>query len=238
MGLSSVIQTALSGMNAATAWVDVTADNLANAQTPGFKATTVQFATLMPQTQSLGSGSAALSGGTNPIQVGSGVEVAATSHDFSQGSIVTSEEPALLALEGEGLFILQGSGGQRSYTRQGQFGLNSDGELVTPAGDRLLGFGVDAQGNLDRSQLRPLRVQVDSSTSAAHGGVSILRSYAVARDGHLVGNYSDGTNRTLGQLQLAVRQSGGPGGSRGKQVPGHDGLGLSDHVRSGSKRSG
>lgn len=203
MGLSSVMQTALSGMNAATAWIDVTADNLANSQTPGFKATTIQFATLMPQTASFGSGPIAASAGTNPIQVGSGVEVAATNRDFSQGSIVTSDQPALLALDGEGLFILRGAGGQRNYTRDGQFSLNSDGELVTPDGDRLLGFGVDAEGNLDRSQLRPLSVRLGSATPAANGGVSILRSYAIARDGRVVGYYSDGTNRTLGQLQVA-----------------------------------
>ena len=51
----AVVYTALSGMNAATTMVDVSADNLANAETPGFKAGTVQFGTLTPETLSFGS---------------------------------------------------------------------------------------------------------------------------------------------------------------------------------------
>src|SRR2546430_638442 len=158
MGLSSVMQTALSGMSAATTIIDVTADNLANAETPGFKAGTVQFATLSPLTESFGAPITAGNAGANPIQIGRGVQVAGTGRDFSQGPIVTSDQPALLALEGEGLFILQGPDGGRRYTRDGQFSLNADGELVTANGDRLLGFGVDSQGNIDRTHLTPLTI--------------------------------------------------------------------------------
>src|SRR4051812_34088106 len=100
MGLSSVMYTALSGMNAATTLVDVSADNLANAQTPGFKAGTVQFGTLTPETLSFGSPVVAGSAGSNPIQVGQGVMVSGITRDFSQGSIATSDQPGLLALDG------------------------------------------------------------------------------------------------------------------------------------------
>jgi flagellar hook protein FlgE len=203
MGLSSVMQTALSGMSAATTIIDVAADNLANSQTPGFKAGAVQLATLSPLTELLGAGVTASSAGVNPIQIGRGVQVAATSRDFSQGTIVTSSQPALLALDGEGLFILRGPGGIRWYTRDGQFSLNADGELVTADGDRVLGFGVDAQGNIDRTRLAPLTIQLGSSIASASGGVSILQRYSVDRDGKIVGYYSDGVSRKLGQLRLA-----------------------------------
>src|SRR5262245_50842419 len=135
MGLSTVMQTALSGMNAATASIDVTANNLANYQTPGFKAGSVRLATLAPQTNSFGGP------GSNPIQFGSGVQVVAIDRDFSQGSIQISDQPALLALDGEGLFILQSNDGGQLFTRDGQFHLNADGELVTTDGYRVLGFG-------------------------------------------------------------------------------------------------
>jgi len=203
MGLLTVMNTALSGMSAATTLIDVTADNLANLQTPGFKAGSVHFATLAPQTVSLGSAVGRGSAGANPIQIGSGVQVAAADRDFSQGPIVTSDQPGLLALEGEGFFIVQGSDGVRRYTRDGQFRLNADGELVTAEGDRLLGFGVDALGNVDHSQLVPLTVHLGSSVVGAGGSPAILQSYAVSRDGRIVGQYSDGVSRTLGQLRLA-----------------------------------
>jgi len=108
-----------------------------------------------------------------------------------------------LALDGEGLFILQGPGGERLYTRSGQFHLDSEGNLVTAEDDRLLGFGVDGSGALDRTQLRPLSVRIGSAAPSQGGGVAILRSFSVSRTGGLVGRYSDGSSRTLGQLRLA-----------------------------------
>src|SRR4051812_27232093 len=197
MGLSNVMQTALSGMNAATTMIDVVANNLANAQTNGFKAGSVQLATQTPQTLSAGGS------GSNPLQIGSGVQVVGIGTVQSQGPIATSDQPALLALDGEGLFVLQGTSGGRVYTRDGNFKLNSDGELVTAEGDRVLGFGIDASGQIDRRQLGPLSIHLGSTVVGANGTAATLRSYSIARDGRVVGQYSDGVNRTLGQLRLA-----------------------------------
>jgi flagellar hook protein FlgE len=173
MGLSTVMQTALTGMNAATTIVEVSANNLANYQTPGFKASDVQLATLGPH--------------------GNGVQVAGYDVDFSQGPIRAGDQLPLLALEGEGFFILEGNDGERLFTRDGRFHLNAAGELVTFEGARVLGFGVDAEGPVDRSQLRPLSIQLGSS----------LRNYSIGKSGRIVGHYSDGSSRTLGQLRLA-----------------------------------
>jgi len=203
MGLLSVMYTALSGMNAATTIVDVSADNLANAETPGFKAATVQFGTLTPETLSFGSPVVTGNAGTNPMQIGQGVQVSGITRDFSQGSIVTSDQLPLLALDGEGLFILQGPGGQRLYTRDGHFSLNSNGELVTAQGDKVLGFMADAQGNIDTSQLVPIKVHIGSLAAGAGGTLASLQSYSVGRDGTITGHYSDGVPRTLGQLRIA-----------------------------------
>jgi flagellar hook protein FlgE len=173
MGLSTVMQTALSGMNAATTIVEVSAYNIANYQTPGFKASEVHLATLAPH--------------------GSGVQVAGYEVDFSQGPIRTDDQLPLLALEGEGFFILEGNDGERLFTRDGRIHLNAAGELVTFDGARVLGFGVDAQGQIDRSQLRPIAIHLGTN----------LRSYSISGSGRVVGHYSDGINRTLGQLRLA-----------------------------------
>jgi flagellar hook protein FlgE len=195
MGLSTVMQTALSGMNAASISIEVAANNLANLQTRGFKASNVQLATLASQ--------AGAGGGSGAIQIGQGVYVAAIGSDFSQGTIVTDDQPALLALDGKGFFILEGPDRQRRYTRDGQFGLNADGELVTKNGERVLGFGVDAEGNIDESRLAPLSIRLGSSVAGANGTAATLRSYSVSKSGRIIGHYSDGRSRTLGQLRLA-----------------------------------
>src|SRR5437763_12409701 len=167
MGLASVMQTALSGMNAATSMIDVVANNLANSQTDGFKSGSVRLATLTPQTISVAGNS-----GANPIQIGTGVQVVGVEPDQSQGQITTSDQPALLALDGEGMFILQGTSGGRVYARDGNFKLNADSELVTAEGDRVLGFAVGADGQIDRSQLAPLTIRVGSTVVGAGGTVA------------------------------------------------------------------
>jgi flagellar hook protein FlgE len=143
MSLSSVLQTAASGISAAEFSLGVIANNLANCLTPGFKASRVALATQMPQTRSSGAAPTAHDGGRNPVQVGTGVFAAEVSTDFSQGSIALDSSPTSLAIQGEGFFILEGSGGERLYTRDGRFSINAEGELVSAGGHRVLGLGGD-----------------------------------------------------------------------------------------------
>src|SRR5262245_9231027 len=131
MGLASPITTALTGMQAAESQIDVIGNNLANSQTNGYKQSTIQFATQFLQTRSLGSSPTANNGGTNPRQVGLGVKVNGITPEFTQGTIEGSANPSDLAIEGDGFFIVEGSQGQRLYTRNGQFRTNANNELVT-----------------------------------------------------------------------------------------------------------
>jgi len=203
MSLGTVMQTALSGMNAATSIVQVTASNVANLQTPGFKASRVQLATQAPQTLSLGSLPGTGNAGVNPVQIGSGVTTAGIDVDWSQGPIIADDQPPLLALEGEGLFILEGREGGRVYARDGRFSLNASGELVASGGERLLGYGIDAEGQLDAGELSPLTVRLGSQVAGEGGRVATLRSFSVSKNGRITGRYSDGKSRTLGQVRVA-----------------------------------
>jgi len=189
MSLNSVMQTALSGMNAATTIVNVTANNVANLQTEGFKQSQVRLATLPP--------------GGGQFPVGLGVIVTGIDLDASQGVIVSDEPLPLLALEGEGFFILEGEGGDRLFTRGGQFSLNAAGELVTSNGERVLGYGVDEGDQIDRSQLVPLTIHLGSQAASAGGQAATLNSYSITRSGRIVGRYSDGVSRSLGQFRVA-----------------------------------
>lgn len=195
MGLNSVVQTALTGLNAAAVQLQVSAHNVANLSTPGFKQSQLRLATLPSHT--------VFGGGTNALQIGRGVRTAAIDVDFSQGPIVQENQPALLALEGDGLFMLEGNDGERLYTRAGRFHLSSAGELVAAGGERLLGLAADSAGQLDNGQLTPLQIRLGSQVAGANGRGATLRSFSVSRNGRIIGQYSDGRGRTLGQLRLA-----------------------------------
>lgn len=166
MGLASSLSTALTGLNAAEAQIDVLGNNLANSQTVGFKASEVIFATQFLQTLSLGAAPSGDNGGTDPRQTGLGVQVAAITPDFSQGTIQISSSPSDLAIQGDGLFIVQGTGNETLYTRSGIFSLNSQNQLVTPTGNRLLGYGTDENFGIQTTELVPLEIPLGTEAVA------------------------------------------------------------------------
>src|SRR3954464_11458707 len=98
MGLQSAVTTALTGLQAAETTIDVVGNNVANANTVGFKESHVSFATQFLQTQSIGSAPTDASGGTNPRQTGLGVKVSEISPEFTQGTIEISSNPLDLAI--------------------------------------------------------------------------------------------------------------------------------------------
>lgn len=166
MGLTSALTTALTGLSAAEAQIDVIGNNLANAQTVGFKSSDVVFGTQFLQTLSLGSGPTDNSGGTNPRQIGLGVQVAEIAANHNQGTIEISSSASDLAIQGPGFFIVEGAENERLYSRNGIFKLNSDSELVNATGQRLLGYGVDEQFRLQEQELVPLAVPLGTESVA------------------------------------------------------------------------
>lgn len=166
MGLTSALTTALTGLTAAETQIDVIGNNLANSQTVGFKSSDVVFATQFLQTLSLGAAPSANNGGTNPRQVGLGVQVSEIAANHNQGTIEISSSPSDLAIQGDGFFIVEGAEGERLYTRNGIFKLNSDAELVNSTGQRLLGYGIDDQFRLQKTDLVPLSVPLGTESVA------------------------------------------------------------------------
>jgi flagellar hook protein FlgE len=166
MGLASALITALTGMQGAETQVDVVGNNLANSQTVGFKESEAIFASQFLQTQSLGSPPSENSGGTNPRQIGLGMRVAEIRPDFTQGTISISSSPSDLAIQGNGFFIVEGSAGERFYTRNGIFKTNADNELITATGERVLGFGVNDDFEIQETSLVPLTIPLGTAMVA------------------------------------------------------------------------
>lgn len=158
MGLQSALTTSLTGLQAAETSIDVVGNNVANSNTVGFKESSTIFATQFLQTISIGSAPNTGTGGTNPRQIGLGVKVAQISPDFSQGTIEISSNPLDVAIQGDGFLVVQGVQGEQLYTRQGQLNLNSLNEITTVSGQRLLGYGITDDFEIDTSALRPLSI--------------------------------------------------------------------------------
>jgi flagellar hook protein FlgE len=131
-------QQALSGLNVSSKALEAIGNNVANANTVGYKASNVQFADVF---------ASSLSGG-GAGQVGIGASVAGIAQQFTQGNITTSNNPLDLAINGNGMFRLQTgpTSGTVSYTRNGQYSVDKDGYIVNPAGQYLTGYAADATG--------------------------------------------------------------------------------------------
>lgn len=166
MGLASALSTALTGLSAAETTIDVVGNNLANSNTIAFKASQGSFATQFLQTRSLGSAPTDNTGGTNPRQVGLGTMVADITPDFNQGTIEISSSPTDLAIQGDGFFVVEGTTGEELYTRNGNLKINSQNELITTTGNRLLGYGVDDTYTVQTTSLEPITIPLGSAAVA------------------------------------------------------------------------
>lgn len=210
MGLASALSTSLTGLNAAEAQIDVIGNNLANSQTVGFKASNVVFSTQFLQTLSLGSSPTQDTGGTNPRQTGLGVQVAGVTPDFTQGTIQISSNASDLAIQGDGLFIVEGARGERLFTRTGIFSLNSENELVTPTGQRLLGYGVDSQFRVQATQLQPLTIPLGSQ-AVAQATTNVVMEGSLTPNGDIADTAEVIQSSILGNAAIPRPDSSGVG---------------------------
>src|SRR5688572_22221263 len=130
--------TALSALNAFSTGVDVVGNNLANLNTAGYKTNSVSFHDLV--TQSIGAG-------LGETQAGFGVGRATTIREFSQGAIQSSGGPLDVAIQGDGFLVVRSDENSTLYTRDGHIKVDSNGTLLTTAGDRIQGW-MEVNGQL------------------------------------------------------------------------------------------
>jgi flagellar hook protein FlgE len=152
---------AVSGLQAHQTFMDVVGNNIANVNTTGFKAGTVEFEDLLSQTMNgAGAPASAIAGGTNPAQVGLGVRVAGIGTNFSQGAAQETGRATDFAIQGDGFFVIK-QGGVQAYTRNGSFSLDGLGQLVTGDGGLVQGWQADPSGNVNtNSSTTPVRIPV------------------------------------------------------------------------------
>ncbi len=130
------LYTAATGMDAQQLKMDTIANNLANANTTGFKKVRPEFEDLLSETLRPAAGPDAQGGSQPaPLQVGLGVKTASTTRTFSQGDLLNTGNKLDVAIEGTGFFRVQRPSGELAYTRAGNFSVDATGRLVTSGGD-------------------------------------------------------------------------------------------------------
>ncbi len=145
--MSFALSSGVTGLQAHQEMLDVAGNNLANVNTTAFKASRVGFAELLSQTLEQASQPTGSVGGTNPLQMGSGVAVASITPNMNQGSIVNTGGPLDVALEGQGYFVVS-DGNRPLYTRAGGFGVDAAGDLVDPTtGHRVQRTGLTGESD-------------------------------------------------------------------------------------------
>ncbi|NPV05707.1 MAG: flagellar hook protein FlgE [Syntrophaceae bacterium] len=141
--MGSALWIAISGLNASSKQMDVIGNNIANANTMGFKAGKAYFANVLSQS---------LSGGASGImQIGQGVTVADVATQFSQGSLESTSSALDLAIDGGGFFIVRDDEGSQFYTRAGAFHIDGEGYLVDVNDYRVQGYppGTPTLGDIN-----------------------------------------------------------------------------------------
>jgi flagellar hook protein FlgE len=138
----------VSGLRNHQVKMNVIGNNIANVNTIGFKGGRATFQEALVQTLRGAGRPTNLSGGTNPVQIGLGMTVAAVDTIFQQGGLETTGQITDLAIQGSGFFVLSDGNGE-FYTRNGAFGFDANSYLVDPAsGFKVQGRMADQFGNI------------------------------------------------------------------------------------------
>jgi flagellar hook protein FlgE len=198
--------TAISALNLHQTFMDVVANNLANVNTYGYKASRVSFQDQFSQTMWNGSAPNDELGGVNPAQIGLGVRLGTISPNFTQGALQSTGRNTDLAIQGDGFFIYNNVVTQY-YSRDGALELDADGYLVNGAtGQRIQGWMATVNGPT---------ATVDTGTPVV--GIQLPLGSTLARkteDASLIGNLdstfdpADSYDMTVGVYDsLGVPQS-------------------------------
>jgi flagellar hook protein FlgE len=167
--------------------MDVIGNNIANINTTGFKAGTVEFADALSNTLRGASST------SDAEQVGTGVQLTAIDNNWSQGAIESTGVPSQLAINGNGFFEVADPSTPTDVfaTRDGTFSVNTAGNLVTAGGYLVQGYKADGK----------TVGSVTVTTDPAKTGVSMI-AYTIDSAGNINVQQSDGSTYVSGQVLL------------------------------------
>lgn len=236
MALIGTLTSGVSALRTFSKGLEVIGNNIANINTTGYKSSQASFSESFSNTLR---GSAPSNGSASSLpglQIGTGVQLAGITSNFSQGALTSTGVTTDLGISGRGFFIVQDpTSGSVFATRDGSFRIDDNGYLVTQGGHRvrgLTGTPPTALGDVRVGQNLPAGAE--------------LQSISIDRQGNMIEFFSDGTSATTNRIQLqnfndtsALMREGnnlytgltaaGPLGGgilAGNNDPGEDGLGA------------
>ncbi|MFL2104957.1 flagellar hook-basal body complex protein [Desemzia sp. FAM 23991] len=192
----------VTGMKSQQTKMDVISNNIANVSTTGFKSGRVRFEDMISQTN------ANAQAGINAQQVGLGVQTGSIDTIMTGGSLQTTGRALDFGIENgdSSFFTVSGDGGvNNSYTRDGGFYTDFNGNLVTSSGLSVMGYAANADntGIAEPRVMEALNIPAEHPTvNDADGNPVKLQNYSVDKTGMITGTYSDGKVYTIGQIAL------------------------------------
>lgn len=175
----------ISGMKANQTKMDVVGNNVANVGTTAFKKSSVRFTDALNQSMIYASAPSNNIGGINPGQVGIGTKVSGIFDSMTQGSLQATSRPTDLAIDGDGFFVVDLGDNTRGFTRDGSFNIDSNGDLVTAQGYRIL----DENGD---------KITID---------LNEYLSFNISKEGKISGVKKDGTTEDISTINVTTFQN-------------------------------
>jgi flagellar hook protein FlgE len=188
--------------------MDVIGNNISNVNTVGFKASRVIFQDIYSQTVAPASAATVNTGGTNPQQIGLGVQLATIDVMDTEASSQYTGETLDLAIDGDGYFVIR-DGSAYTYTRAGNFYTDSENYLVDSNGNYVMGYEVDTTGNLVyRDAGGAICASTDPGAHLTMQRIYVNPNYfdvSISSNGQVVGlDSATSTSTVLGQIILAT----------------------------------
>lgn len=231
----------ISGLRSHQQMLDVTGNNIANVNTVGFKSSTTVFQdTLSQMTQGAGGPQTGI-GGTNPAQIGLGVQVAGVSTNFAQGSAQATGKATDLMISGDGFFVTR-LGNDTVYSRAGAFDFDADGRLVTADGKIVQGYSATNGVVNDGGGLSDITLPIDAAapataTSSATVSGNLPSDTAVGetlnRDATVYDQYGTKHTLSLGYTRTAGGWSVAASNGQGTSATGTITFGADGKITSG-----
>ncbi|SKA62282.1 flagellar hook protein FlgE [Succinivibrio dextrinosolvens DSM 3072] len=181
-----MFNTSISGIRGSQKYLDTTSNNIANANSYGFKKSRAEFADIYANSVFTSAKTA----------TGMGVTTTTVAQQFTQGSLSGDTGNNLdMAISGNGFFVLANNEnydttsevGDRSYTRNGAFELNKDGFIVTAMGDYLQGYDVDKDGNvtnLDIMSTHAIKIPSDTGAPKQSSKAELIANLPAKAEAH------------------------------------------------------
>jgi len=210
--MMSGMYAAISGLDAHQTMLDVTANNLANVDTIGYKAQSLQFADQLSQLVQAGTGPNGYSAGSNPLQVGLGVHVGSIDNNMTAGGVESTGNATDVAIQGDGFLRVADGNVSTSpptfdstqYTRAGDLTTNPNGYLTTQTGQFVLGYksqlnaSTGAYSPVESSP--PVAADADNPIVIPAGSSNVT----IGPDGSVNYQTPAGTTVTAGYISLST----------------------------------